>query len=301
MKGVVGVVFHLLIGICWSACVRFYIHQLAKRLTIFSVNESQLICVQCFTLVTWCWDHIRVCPFFMSRLHKCSIKLKLLPGFWAVAENQAGINSHSIQNLSSVWCYQKPSESVKIANTPDVQSNAEDGTIFTFSAQIIIKPHMKLPRHTHSLARERECEYYRTIIIKYRDEAHFHAYAVSAIVFISRGGWKCEITHENAQLVAGFVWWEIQHDALNKSKRFVESSEMNIISLPFFSLHFSVICSLVILVAESEIEFNALNNTHFNVFYFLLFSHWMRNVGQVQTKCNAFTSSLNAFSSDAAF
>lgn len=154
MKGVVGVVFHLLIGICWSACVRFYIHQLAKRLTIFSVNESQLICVQCFTLVTWCWDHIRVCPFFMSRLHKCSIKLKLLPGFWAVAENQAGINSHSIQNLSSVWCYQKPSESVKIANTLDVQSNKMEQFSLFQRKSLSSRIWSYLVTHTHSRENE---------------------------------------------------------------------------------------------------------------------------------------------------
>lgn len=90
MKGAVGAALRLL---AHTPFFNVNIHQLTKRLTIFSLNESQLMCVQC-SLVTSCWSsQCRSCAniFHMSRLHKCSIKLKLLLA--------------TASNLSSVWFY----------------------------------------------------------------------------------------------------------------------------------------------------------------------------------------------------
>lgn len=156
--------------------------------------------------------HSRSPIFHVTILHKCSHKLKIIARAWAYNKHKHytylliyPASSSSISNLSSVWLYHKPSESIKIANSLDAADKMEQFSLF--SANHYQRPRINavqrltstITTHTHPYIYASghiwECEYYRTIIIKYRDEAHFHvwmAYAVSYRIRI-----KCEITHEN--------------------------------------------------------------------------------------------------------
>lgn len=133
-----------------------------------------------------------------------------------------------------------------------------------------------------------ECvqEHYRTIIIKYRDEAHFHVLAVRNNFFFSFGWWFARLLllfslnkmwNCSWKCLDMFVCaWKIHNESndrkmggkASKRERFVESSEMNMNWKTAFIFRWK---SLLIRVAMSTAhkdseEFNALNNLQFNIF-----------------------------------